>query len=148
MKIVRYAQVPDQPWRNGGGTTRELYRDERWRLSAATIAAPGAFSRFPGFDRVFVVAHGTVELTHEGTVHRLGAGELLRFAGEDAVSAVPEGEVKVVNVMVRRPLRAVVRVGPSERGTPALAVVDLVTLDAYLGGEGPGGTMVVVEEIS
>lgn len=148
---MRYADVPEQPWRNGGGTTRELHHDERWRLSIATLDAPGEFSAFPGVDRTFAVARGTVRLTVSGAVHRLGPGDLLRFAGEEPVSAVPDGEVVAVNVMVRRPHRAVVRVGAPG---PAQVAVDLATLDTHFrpvdaaGRSAPGGPCLVVEEVS
>ena len=55
-----------------------------------------------------------------------------------------------MNVMVRRPARARVRVTAGFAG-PAVAVVDLATLDAYLGSlaEPAGeGRVVVVEEIA
>ncbi|WP_432563971.1 HutD/Ves family protein [Kineococcus sp. SYSU DK003] len=129
MRTVRYDDVPDRPWRNGGGTTREVHRDERWRLSVATICAAGPFSPFPGVDRTFVVARGTLTLTVAGTGHRLGPGDLLRFAGEDAVSAVPDGPVTAVNVMTTRPHEAHVWVGiPST----AEAFVDLTTLQTHV----------------
>ncbi|WP_432563370.1 HutD/Ves family protein [Kineococcus sp. SYSU DK003] len=147
MRTVSYDDVPDQPWRNGGGTTRELHRDGRWRLSIATITAPGEFSVFPGVDRTFVVARGRLVLTVAGVAHPLGPGDLLRFAGEDVVTAAPDGEVTAVNVMANRPHRADVRVG--EPGT-AEAVVDLATLQAHF-AVAPGDVRargVVVEGIS
>ncbi len=49
MRTVTYEELPDVPWRNGLGTTREVHRDERWRLSIATITAPGPFSVFRGW---------------------------------------------------------------------------------------------------
>nr|WP_269810091.1 HutD family protein [Kineosporia rhizophila] len=157
VPTVRYAEAAEQRWRNGRGVTRELFRDERWRLSVATIATPGPFSVFPGLDRVFVVGRGVVELTVDGQRHRLTAGEMLGFTGEAAVSAVPQGAVTAVNVMTHRPGRARVRFGtwPESR---AVAVVDPATGDAWLdvpGPDGPDGPdvpvigpVVVVEEIS
>ncbi|GAB3270713.1 HutD/Ves family protein [Kineosporia babensis] len=149
MQTVRYAEAAEQRWRNDGGVTRELFRDERWRLSVATIEAAGEFSKFDGLDRVFVVAQGVIELTVNGHVHLLEAGEMLRFTGEDLVSAVPEGEVKAVNVMARRPLRARVRI---DQWTSGLALVSLRTLDGYLDVDNSAsaeeGRFVVVEEIA
>jgi environmental stress-induced protein Ves len=150
MRIVRYADVADQRWRNGGGTTRELHRDEHWRLSVATISAAGDFSAFPGLDRTFVVAHGDLSLSVATSVHHLGPGDLLRFGGEEMVTAEPRGRVLAVNVMVTRPARATVRVGGWAGGS-AVALVDLATLDAYLDvrpGDQVEGLVVVVEEIS
>ncbi|MBN7823193.1 HutD family protein, partial [Bowmanella yangjiangensis] len=44
------------PWKNGGGSTLELaicpvgasLDDFDWRISSASVASSGAFSRFPG----------------------------------------------------------------------------------------------------
>lgn len=145
MRTVRYDDVPEQSWKNGGGTTRELHRDERWRLSIATISAAGEFSAFPGVDRTFALARGTLVLTVSGVAHRLGPGDLLRFAGEDPVSAVPDGVVTAVNVMTNRPHRAVVRVGSAG---PAHVAVDLATLDTHFSPVDLTGRSVVVEGIS
>ncbi|GAB3451244.1 HutD family protein [Kineococcus endophyticus] len=129
MRTVTYEELPDVPWRNGLGTTREVHRDERWRLSIATITAPGPFSVFPGVDRTVVVARGQLVLTVEGRVHRLGPGDLLRFAGEAAVTAEPDGDVTAVNVMTTRPHEAQVRVGVPEQ---AVVAVDLSTLQSHV----------------
>lgn len=69
-------QVPPQPWRNGGGSTRPLFAwppaspggaaapasaaTDDWvlRLSLADIAADGPFSAFPGVTRWFTVVDG------------------------------------------------------------------------------------------
>lgn len=55
--------VPRQPWRNGGGSTRELLTwpdatDWQVRVSVADIAADGPFSAFPGVQRAFAVLTG------------------------------------------------------------------------------------------
>jgi environmental stress-induced protein Ves len=53
------------PWKNGGGVTRQIaiwppestYErgDFEWRISKARVHEAGAFSPFPGFDRILVV---------------------------------------------------------------------------------------------
>lgn len=66
MKVLRADGYATVPWRNGGGTTREIavYRDQRrhedflWRLSVATVAQPGPFSRFEGVDRTIALIDG------------------------------------------------------------------------------------------
>jgi environmental stress-induced protein Ves len=148
---VAYEDLPDVPWRNGGGTTREVHRDGEWRLSIATITGAGSFSTFPGVDRTFVVARGELVLTVAGTAHPLGPGDVLRFAGEDVVLAAPHGggtvPVTAVNVMTTRPHTARVRVGVPAQ---AVAAVDLDTLQSHFSVV-PGdlvGRAVVVEGIS
>ena len=61
--VVAVSRVPLQPWRNGGGSTRELRawpQAAGWRLrvSVATIAQDGPFSAFPGIGRWFTVISG------------------------------------------------------------------------------------------
>lgn len=60
---VALAQVPRAPWRNGGGSTRELLAwpsaaDWSVRVSIADIEAAGPFSSFPGITRWFAVLEG------------------------------------------------------------------------------------------
>lgn len=69
--------LPVTRWRNGGGETREIVsfppRSEpfSWRASIASIAASGAFSFFPGVDRVITLLNGEgVELASPGAFDR------------------------------------------------------------------------------
>ena len=58
-QFLDLASTPPVPWKNGGGSTRELacwppgagMDSFAWRVSVATIARPGPFSAFPGVDR-------------------------------------------------------------------------------------------------
>lgn len=107
------------PWKNGGGSTTELYVQPPgaaldafdWRLSLATIASPGPFSSFPGIDRSLALVDGAgVELTIQtGEEQRLqclrGGGEdyCVQFAGEAQVAAqLLDGPTTDFNVMTRR----------------------------------------------
>ncbi|MEM6050926.1 HutD family protein [Erwinia sp. P7711] len=122
------ATLPVSRWRNGGGETREIVSfppdstEFSWRISIATIAADGAFSRFPGIDRVITLLEG------EGVELKAGSRytQLLRphqpfvFAGEDEIEARLIGGVSTdFNVMTRREThRAAVRVS-AEACSPA-----------------------------
>jgi environmental stress-induced protein Ves len=62
--LVHLADVPPSPWKNGGGTTRELVAwpsaaDWIWRLSVAEVASSGPFSTFDGVQRWFAVLAGS-----------------------------------------------------------------------------------------
>lgn len=52
------------PWKNGGGSTREIVRfpapgdDWLWRISIADICANGPFSVFPGCERALILLDG------------------------------------------------------------------------------------------
>jgi uncharacterized protein len=108
MLVIPFASLQPQPWRNAGGTTREIASggssgSPDWRLSIADLGRPGAFSPFPGMERTFMVVEGEVaELTVDGTVRRLERFRPFRFDGGSAAScALPTGPCRALNVMVR-----------------------------------------------
>lgn len=87
--LVALSAAEPQPWRNGGGVTRELLAfpgatDWRVRISVADVTAPGPFSRFAGIERWFAVLEGDgVVLRVDGVPHPVGpSGPALRFSGE------------------------------------------------------------------
>jgi len=93
MKTLRVctADVPPQPWRNGGGMTRELLArpaDAHWRVrvSVADVTRDGPFSPCPGVERWFAVLDGAGIVLHlAGGARTLAPGDApLRFAGEAA----------------------------------------------------------------
>lgn len=110
MNVVHFDAVAPQPWRNGGGLTRELLAwpaPDAWtlRISVADIHADGPFSPFPGIDRWFAVLQGA------GVVLALPEGERrvdvsdapLAFRGEDAPPCeLLDGMTRDLNLMVRR----------------------------------------------
>lgn len=64
ISIQNYNQYPVSPWKNGGGTTREIYRQDDsdgvflWRLSLADVGQSGVFSDFAGYDRIITLLAG------------------------------------------------------------------------------------------
>jgi uncharacterized protein len=76
-QVVNLAEAAPTPWKNGGGTTRELiaWPDAEhwvWRMSVAEVAQSGPFSRYDGVQRWFAVLGGAgVALTHNGMRHVL-----------------------------------------------------------------------------
>jgi hypothetical protein len=108
-RLVHLLDVPAQPWRNGSGVTREMLTNpagESWqvRVSVADIDADGPFSRYPGVERWFTVLQGRgVELTIDGTVHRLARGDMpLRFDGAAMAHArLIDGPTRDLNLMLR-----------------------------------------------
>lgn len=116
------ADLPATPWKNGGGSTREIVCQPPgagmdsfdWRVSIATIASAGPFSVFPGVDRVIMLLEGDgVHLQGDGVDHRLDMPLApFPFAGDVALDcALLGGTSSDFNVMTRRgTLRADVRV--------------------------------------
>ncbi|MDQ0754996.1 HutD family protein [Arthrobacter sp. B3I4] len=114
MEIIRYAELKPRPWRNGGGATRELARfpapaqraaDESWdwRVSIADVTKAGAFSSFPGMERVLTVVEGELLLlTVDGAEHPLERYRPFRFTGDaEAAGALPTGDIRDLNVLTR-----------------------------------------------
>lgn len=115
VRILPAADRTPVPWKNGGGLTREIAAhppgsgmgDFEWRVSAAEVAADGAFSRFEGVDRVLTVLSGAgIDLSVAGEPVRLTpASDPFAFPGDVAAFAhVLAGPISDLNVMVRRGL--------------------------------------------
>ena len=117
MHRIELFRCQPQPWKNGGGVTRELItwpppRDAQasahdWsvRVSVADITQNGPFSSFPGIDRCFAVLEGNgVELDLAGGPHRQRAGDPpLAFAGEHPIGCrLLQGPTRDLNLMGRR----------------------------------------------
>lgn len=93
-RLLRAADYPVMPWKNGAGSTREILRDAGdglegfgWRLSIADVGAPGPFSAFSGYQRVITVLEGEgMRLTVDGEPSReLRALDAFAFDGASAV---------------------------------------------------------------
>ena len=117
-RIFRADDAPPQPWRNGGGVTRELLvwpdaSDWRVRISVADIGVDGAFSSFAGVRRWFAVLQGAgVALTIDGVERQQRIGdEPIAFPG-DAVTTcrLLDGPTRDLNLMLRGAEGAMARV--------------------------------------
>ncbi|GBU12897.1 cold-shock protein [Enterobacterales bacterium] len=107
-----FGSLPVSTWRNGGGETREIISwplglpHFDWRVSIATIATDGPFSRFEDIDRSITLLSGAgVLLSAEGGIeHSLDRpAEPFAFAGETAIQAhLINGITTDFNVMTRR----------------------------------------------
>jgi environmental stress-induced protein Ves len=116
---VRTADVAAQPWKNGGGVTRELLAlppggDWRVRVSVADVASDGDFSTFAGVERWFAVVEGAgLLLTVDGREHRCTRddSEALSFAGQAKTSCrLIDGATRDLNLMLRGRRGALARV--------------------------------------
>lgn len=110
LEVIHVDKVVPQPWRNGGGLTRELWAwpsAEGWwvRVSVADIEKDGPFSAFPGVDRWLASVEGA------GMVLQLPGGEEtvardsapLKFDGALApMCRLIDGAMRDLNLMSRR----------------------------------------------
>ena len=117
LEFFDLANVPATPWKNGGGSTLELVcwppataaaggmDSFGWRVSVATIAAPGPFSAFAGVDRQIMLLGGDgVHLTSSGWQHTLAERwQPFAFSGDEAVDCTMLGGISTdFNLMLRR----------------------------------------------
>jgi uncharacterized protein len=114
MRVIRAREYVTRPWKNGGGTTREIvtfpegsgYDTFEWLISAAHVGGDGPFSIFPEVDRSMAILSGAAM-----TLHGLGAAPVAltpetapyAFAGDVPVTAtLANGPVEDLNLMTRR----------------------------------------------
>ena len=110
MNRVELRHCAPQPWRNGGGLTRELLAwpaaaDWQVRVSVARIERSGPFSAFPGVRRCFAVLQGA------GVRLQLPSGPCVLTPADEAVgfdgAAAPDcelidGPTEDLNLMATR----------------------------------------------
>jgi environmental stress-induced protein Ves len=113
-RLLRLAEYQRQEWRNGGGTTAEIWRERSsgdefmWRLSMADVASDGAFSVFPDIDRHIILVHGKgMVLQHAGLPTHLLDRLFVphAFPGDVATNChLINGPCRDLNLMIRRDL--------------------------------------------
>ncbi|MHC6591944.1 HutD/Ves family protein [Arthrobacter sp. C152] len=109
MQIIRFAELQAEPWRNGGGVTREIAQQASadggwdWRVSIADVTKAGDFSAFPGMERVVTVVEGDLLLLSvDGADQPVERYRPYRFDGGAATSAkLPTGDIRNLNVITR-----------------------------------------------
>lgn len=139
-ELIRWSDLEPAPWKNGGGTTREVTSgpggstDWDWRVSVADVEQDGPFSAYPGVDRVITLLEGpAMDLTFGASTTRLTLREPFAFRGEERVHCtVPGGRTRDLNLMTRR-----------GRATGEAAVCESADAQRL---EGAGHTLVVALE--
>lgn len=111
-RILRPDSYQKMPWKNGGGTTTEIWKAVGpdgavlWRISIADVAADGPFSEFPGIDRWIMMVEGKgMELNVAGLgVKRMEKPfEPLAFSGDARTECkLIDGPIRDFNLMVAR----------------------------------------------
>ncbi|CAD5107321.1 HutD/Ves family protein [Zestomonas carbonaria] len=109
MHLLRAADYPRMPWKNGAGTTLEITRDAGegldgfgWRLSIADVGESGGFSAFTGYQRIITVLEGAgMRLTVDGVESReLRALDPFAFSGDSAVDCrLLDGAIRDFNLI-------------------------------------------------
>ncbi|MNZ45973.1 hypothetical protein D3C78_636410 [compost metagenome] len=109
IRLLRAADYPRMPWKNGAGTTLEITRDAGdgldgfgWRLSIADVGESGGFSAFSGYQRIITVLEGEgMSLTVDGVNSRpLHALDPFAFSGDSAVQCrLLDGAIRDFNLI-------------------------------------------------
>ena len=134
LAIVCHDDMAPQPWKNGGGLTRDLLAwpdAAAWqlRISVAEVARGGPFSAYPGVQRWFAVVQGAgVLLQFKDGARKLNSeSEPLCFDGADAPGCeLVAGATLDLNLMAQQ------QAGSAQmaRALPGVAWVDQAPLRA------------------
>jgi uncharacterized protein len=113
MRIIRFADMQQTPWKNGGGITREIgvmrtSEDMLWRLSIADVSVDGPFSRFDGLGRILTVIEGQgMELISPQATLQADYGVPVFFDGAlEIYSRLKDGALRDFN-LIYAPTRCV-----------------------------------------
>jgi uncharacterized protein len=110
VRILRSVGYVARPWKNGGGTTRDIAVSPPsasldtfdWRLSLAQVDRDGPFSCFDNVDRTLVLLNGSMTLHENNRRIDLVRNDPFAFEGERAIEATVAGSTLDFNVMTRR----------------------------------------------
>lgn len=109
MAILPESEWRVQPWKNGGGITRELLRwpdtdDYDIRVSLADVTSNGPFSKFPGYSRFLVwIGPNPIDLcTSRRIISYATPSATTHFLGNpDIVATLPSGPTRLLNLIVK-----------------------------------------------
>jgi environmental stress-induced protein Ves len=142
-QLIHAQDCAPQPWRNGGGQTRELLAwppvgEWQLRISRADIDVDGPFSAFPGVQRWFAVLQGAGVALQLGAEQELRAGEApLCFDGADAPACrLLDGPTQDLNLMVRKGKGCMQAVRPGQAWSATFSACGLYTCTAGLWSDG------------
>lgn len=97
--FVRLLDCPVVPWKNGAGTTRELFRiplaqtkDFKLRISVAEVNQTSEFSLFPGVNRSLLLLEGSdmsLEFANGRRELLQALKNIIHFQGDEAITGRP-----------------------------------------------------------
>lgn len=112
MRLLSPADYRVMPWKNGGGTTVELYCHGSlpdsfdWRVSIATVPGDGPFSSFTGYDRHIMAIDGegfVLEGGPRGPISVFPLFEPRQFSGDWTIfGRLRNGPSRDFNLIARR----------------------------------------------
>ena len=108
--LIDLGRLPEIPWKNGGGSTRQLaihppqasLDDFAWRISCARVRGAGPFSAFPGIQRSLALLEGELLLQRQSGTMTLRAGGEASFRGQEC----PRSQSRAFSFSETQTLRA------------------------------------------
>lgn len=111
MAIIPESEWRSQPWKNGGGITREILRwpdraddDYDLRVSLADVTKTGPFSKFPGYKRFLVwVGPNPIDLIMGRRIDSLATpNATMEIHGTPDITAMlTAGPTRLLNLFVK-----------------------------------------------
>jgi uncharacterized protein len=106
MRIIRFTDLQQTPWKNGGGITREIAIERAgdaliWRLSIADVGVDGPFSKFEGLSRILTVieGHGMELIGHDATLQADYAVPVSFDGALEIQSRLKDGPLRDLNLI-------------------------------------------------
>lgn len=106
MKLLSSSAYKETRWKNGGGITHEILAvpdsaGYHWRLSIAEVASDGAFSNFPGLQRILTVISGAgLDLQSPERKLRADIFEPVEFSGDEPITGIlRNGAIQDLNLI-------------------------------------------------
>jgi environmental stress-induced protein Ves len=143
-RILRSSDYQHMPWKNGGGTTTEIWKaaspagEMLWRLSIADVASDGPFSEFPGIDRWIMVISGNgmyLAIDGPGPKRLDRPFEPLFFPGDAKTDCrLIDGPIRDFNFMIARSFgKGALQVLPLTAGMAAPLGEDTAAIHVFVG---------------
>ena len=109
MTILPASEWRVQPWKNGGGTTREVLRwpdtdDYDLRVSLADVTRGGPFSKFPGYSRFIVwIGPNPIDLVMGRRIDRLATPNATThiLGTPDITAMLTAGSTRLLNLLIK-----------------------------------------------
>lgn len=106
MRIIRFSDLVESPWRNGGGIRRDVASERQdgtllWQLSMADVTTDGPFSDYSGMTRIMTLVEGDGLLLHtpDTTLSANYARPVVFDGATPITSELTEGPIRNFNLL-------------------------------------------------
>lgn len=97
MRVITKDLYKSMPWKNGMGTTQEIYKEDYFRISKASIDKDSDFSIFPEKKRILIALEGSGICINNKNYFE---DDIFMFSGDDPTFAkLINGPIKDFNII-------------------------------------------------